>query len=307
MSRNGTSAKNEVNEILQESGYIRINEENYTKHGNFDSLREQGITNYHELTGRTAITQSETYQKYKGIFIDYVKFCRSEGMGHNMKAYPASSVGDFISHKMQSGLSENTMQGICSAMNKLDDILNAVDGGKRDFSAEIDRLRPSIREECPHLDVNTRRFDNPQAVIDAIADPNAKIAASLQLETGLRLNDVCFIRLNDNGTLNISSKAGYRVPEFQIPARIYDQLKEIAGDRTSFRLIDNKHYAYEVKKACAITGEHYTGTHAFRHNFAINDYARCKEQGMTDKEAKSKVSQDLFHQRLEIVDTYIKR
>jgi hypothetical protein len=130
--------------------------------------------------------------------------------------------------------------------------------------------------------------------------------AGLQLRTGLRSMNVCNIRLNGDGTLYVRSKAGFTVSHFRVPSDLYARIMQFAGSNSRFTLIPYHEYLNELKTACRACGETYTGSHALRHNYAINRYETLCAEGKTEVEAKSQVAEELFHHRLDIVDTYLR-
>lgn len=303
MSRKGTSVERQITEMME---CYREIDTDYKKLDAQNAARENGAKTSHEIAGSVKITQSETYTKYKGIYEQLGHFCRAEGYGNNlMNAINPESVQRFLDMKLDLGRADNTMQGICSAINKLDDIMNANDGGNRDFSAIVQDCRDYSRCNSPHLDTEIRRYDNMEAVIDAIKDDKCKLAAEIQYETGLRFCDIKFFRLNGDGTIDVHSKAGRRVPDFAIPEKLYNRLEVYAAGRDKFSLVSYNHYYYELKKACNAVGEHYTGTHSYRHTYANESYWRHRDEGMTHDQARAAVSKELFHERLDIVDRYI--
>lgn len=305
MARNGHSVKHDVNDIFRQSGIIQINSD-VTRSDETRQAIEAGYQTKHEIAGQTGIHQSETLHKYKSVVTDFFHFCRAGGMGRDYKTYTADDVRAYMMTKLEDGKSLNTIQGIGSALNKLDNMLNKLDGGSRDFSGVIAEVRGLAIKTAPQLDLETRRFNDPHAVINAMSDDRCKLAATIQLETGLRKMNVCKIILNGDGTLNVKSKAGYRDAHFQISPTLYSKLEEYANDKGRVYLTNYDHYVYELKKACFKVGENYTGTHAFRHNFAQNLYTNCRNGGMSDAEAKAVVSKALFHDRLDIVDKYLR-
>ena len=190
----------------------------------------------------------------------------------------------FLQMKWDEGRSSSTMLGYCKAFAKLEGMLETVsrDWGNQ-HTAKMDTCLKEWRMEAndaqrPVNEQECRAFNNPQAVVDAIQDPRAHLAASLQLETGLRVHDVTYIRLNADNTLEVNSKAGYRVANFPIPANLAAELREFgapnmkADGSTQFNLISYNGYRNELKSATESCGERYTGTHALRASFAVAFY-----------------------------------
>ncbi len=305
MPRNGTSVKNEVNTILKESGFIQIAGEK-TKTDYHDEAKVVGLKTSHEMAGVTPITKKETLARYKETYNDFGRFGRLHGYGHDIKNYSPQVVTEYLSTKINAGAAWETVKTDCSALNKLDDILNAVDGGKRDWSAQIGEMKEVARKTCDHTKTAMpRRFTNPQAVIDNLPG-QAKLIAELQLYYGLRVRDASTIRLNDDNSLSIVSKNGFRVPHFSINPQHATQLRELARGRVVFTIMPYKSYLTALKAACYKAGEHYSGSHAFRANYARNLFEAELAKGKSVASAKAVVSEALFHHRMEIVNRYIR-
>lgn len=295
----------QINHMLKQSGMVDIDTD-YKRSEHTAELRAQGVTDWHGIAQQTHITESETLDKYKGVWKDLGNFSKSNGYGTKLTKISAECVQSFLTVKLEDGRSYNTMMNYLTAINKLDAFINAATGSPARFSGVPDSMRQEIKETAPRLDTETRAFDNPQSVINAISDPKCQLAAELQLQTGLRVHDATYIRLNENGTLDINSKAGRRIENFSIPADLSNRLREINGGAGNFNLVGYNHYIYELKKACNAVGEHYTGSHAFRHSYAKTHYAMYIKGGTTPDEAKARVSEELFHHRLDIIDTYLR-
>ncbi len=309
MPRHGTSVKNEVNNILKESGFLRIGGEKAdekTKTDYHDEAKAAGLKTSHEMAGVTPFTKKETLERYKETYRDFGRFGRLHGYGHDIKKYPPQVVTEYLTGKISAGAAWETVKVDCSALNKLDNVLNACDGGTRDWSTEISEMKKIAKETCPHNDgAIPRRFTNPQAVIDNLSG-KAKLIAELQLHYGLRVRDASTIRLNDDNSLSIVSKNGFRVPHFAINSQHATQLRELAQGRVVFTLMPYKEYLSELKAACLKVGEHNSFSHAFRHNFACNLYQSELSKGKSEASAKATVSEALFHHRMEIVNRYIR-
>lgn len=143
-------------------------------------------------------------------------------------------------------------------------------------------------------------------MIAAMTDPRAQLAATIQLTTGLRSMNVTRLQLNPDGSLFVRSKAGYTAPHFAISPKISAELREMADSTGKVNLIPYKAYIAQIQAACAATGEKYTGSHAFRHNYARNRFNELRQGGMSVDRAKLQVSEELFHHRLDIVDKYLR-
>lgn len=297
-----------ISDIMRKSGMNEIGADTTRGHETRMAI-EQGFSGRHEIAAQTGIHNSLTYSRYKSVWRDYLNYCKTEGgYGKDVRVYGPETVRDYMANRIEGGCSANTLMSIGSAMGKWAAACDRAYGGDRfaTWAKPIAEARALGRSVCPRLDTETRAFANPQAVIAAMTDPRAQLAATLQLETGLRSMNVTRLQLNPDGSLFVRSKAGFTAPHFMIPAKIADVLREMADSTGRVNLIGYKAYIGQIQAACKIVNEHYTGSHAFRHNFARNLYTELRAEGMSDDRAKSQVSEALFHHRLDVVDKYLR-
>ena len=270
---------------------------------------EHGAAGRHEIAAVTGIHSSLTLSRYKSVWRDYINYCRGEGgYGKDPRTYPPESITDYMMNRIDAGCSENSLQSIGSALSKWAIACDKAYGGDRftTWAKPIAESRSIGRQLCPRLDVETRAFRDPWRVISSMNDPRAKLAAEIQLTTGLRAMNVCKMQLNSDGSLFVRSKAGYTVPHFAISPSISRELRALADSSGRVNLISYKPYIAAIQAACAAVGERYSGSHAFRHNFAQNRYNELRAQGMSVDRAKLQVSEELFHHRLDVVDKYLR-
>ncbi len=296
-----------IRDCLYKSGADEIGS-NVTRGEETRAAIEHGATGRHQIAAETGIHSSLTLDRYKSTWRDYLSYCKGEGYGKDVRTYPASSVADYMQHRIEDGCSSNTLQSIGSALSKWATMCDKAYGGTRfqDWAKPISEARALGRQVCPHLDQETRAFRDPRAVIAAMDDPRARLAATLQLETGLRAMNVTRLQLNPDGSLFVRSKAGYTCPHFAISPRISAELRELADSTGRVNLISYKAYIGQIQAACKVAGEHYTGSHAFRHCYAQARYAELRGQGLSVDRAKLQVSEELFHHRLDVVDKYLR-
>lgn len=270
---------------------------------------EAGASGRHQIAAETGIHSTLTLARYKATWRDYLSYCKDEGgYGRDPRTYGPESVRDYMQNRIDSGCSENTLQSIGSALSKWAIMCDKAYGGDRFtiWAKPISEARALGRSICPRLDQETRAFHDPWRVIAAMSDPRARLAAEIQLATGLRSMNVTRLRLNNDGSLYVRSKAGFTVPIFKIPAKISAELRELADSSGRVNLISYKPYIAAIQAACAAVGERYSGSHSFRHNYAQSRYAELRGQGMSVDRAKLVVSEELFHHRLDIIDKYLR-
>lgn len=294
-----------VSEMIHKSGICDIGDSGTTRSQESQAARANGAVTKHDIASQTHIHNSLTFQRYKSVWKDFCAYQIKNGHSTHPSRWTAEQVKDYLSTRQ--GCSMNGFNTICNALNKMDDMINRSYHTEKDWNKVITQARLEARDGgCVRMDVNPRAFLNPERVISNIQDPRAALAAELQLRTGLRASNVCTIRPNSDGTLYVRSKAGFTASHFKIPSDLYNRILQFSEPNTRFTLIPYHQYLNELKTACRACNEQYTGSHALRHNYAINRYEALRAEGKTETEAKAQVSIELFHHRLDVIDTYLR-
>lgn len=294
-----------VSEMVHKSNICDIGDTGQTRSQESMFARQNGAATKHDIASQTHIHNSLTFQRYKSVWKDFCRWEISHGHGTHPSRWSAQQVADYLSEKQ--GCSLNTYNTICNAMNRADDMISRAYHCTKDWSATIAQARQTARAgACPRMDVNPRALHNPKSVIAAMDDPRARLASELQLRTGLRASNVCTLQPNSDGTLYVRSKAGFTVTHFTVPRDLYARILQFSGGLDRFTLIPYHEYLNELRTACRVCGEQYTGSHAFRHNYAISRYESLISEGKTDLEAKAQVAEELFHHRTDVIDTYLR-
>lgn len=319
MTRKGGSITNQVNLMLEKSGMVHI-DEGFHRHDERDAFIDtHGRNPTPQERSSFGIYDGATFEKYKAAYKQLGEFCKAEFGIQKLRQIEPEHIKAFIVHKIEDaytgknghiydGVSQNTANNYIKAFSKMDDMMNrAFTNVDKDFSGVCKECYEYARAVASPPDTETRAFNNPQAVIENITDPRSRLIAEIQLATGLRVSDASFIRLNPDGeSIAIRSKGGYRISEYKLPAGLYAKVAEMAGGADKIRLNSYSNYINDLKDACARAGESYTGSHAFRHNYAKASYENHISEGMSSKESAYAVSEELFHHREEIVGHYLR-
>lgn len=316
-----SSISAQINYIVQESGRVEIGSTT-TRHEQVQAAREAGYTRPQDVSRHTSITTSATYAKYKAEWKAFGQWQREHkdicGDHPQLKLMTAEQVGAYLQDLSVSAKSYETFGMACKALSKLDGMITDATRGKfvpnvaktiaewRDVGREI---LPGGREHAP------RAFQDPQAVIAGLRDERNVLAAEIQLRTGLRAGDVCKMTLNPDGqSFYINSKCGNRFPEYKLPADLTEKVKALAeqygrvladGSVRINVVSSYKTYLRDLSQSCRACGEIYSGSHSFRYNMARALFLELRAQGMDIDHAKAKVSEALFHHRIDITERYL--
>ncbi len=243
-----------------------------------------------------------TYNRYMGIVKEFVNDMKEAGK-RRVEDISYNDVKSWLEHKA-GYCTEKTLKVNMSALGKYFETLDRKDISqaiKRDFTDIYSKARPSGGAEP---------FTNPQRVIDGLRDERFKAVATLQYLTGARLGDVKKININGNVITIERSKGGKTrevitdIDRLERIERAHNVIKSLS--REEWDKV-RKEYPNEVHAVCVKLGERYTGTHAFRVNWAQEEYKRLTANGMSDETALKVISQELGHERISMSLYYLRK
>ncbi len=244
-----------------------------------------------------------TFNRYMGVVKEFVNDMKEAGK-RRVEDISYNDVREWLERKA-GYCTEKTLKVNMSALGKYFETLERKDISqsiKRDFVDIYSKAKPSGAVEP---------FTNPQRVINSLRDERFKAVATLQYLTGARLGDVKKITINNN-TVTINKSKGGKTRNVYINDeerlnRIEQAHNVIKGLSKEEWDTVRKEYPNEVHSVCVKLGERYTGTHAFRVNWAQEEYQRLTAKGMDEVEALKTLSQELGHERLSMSVYYLKK
>jgi hypothetical protein len=164
-------------------------------------------------------------------------------------------------------------------------------------------------------------FSNPERVIEKLKHLHHKAIATIQLLTGARIDDVpkaveslmnwrkgqrpIIYILKSKGGRNRALNYEDRMEQFN---NVLDavQLLLPSIDEKGWQKIKEGYYP-DLKRAVAKRGETYTGSHAFRVNYAQRRLKELLEKRLPEKEALKLLTLELGHNRISMAKGYVYR
>lgn len=188
--------------------------------------------------------------------------------------------------------------------------------------------KPGMTKEPWYHRMGSRCYERPEQMIAYIDNNAYYLQARIQLEGGCRaegvgapcspvpnpftaknLRGLCPDPVNGEevGSLYTTEKGGKGAFHF-VSKDLYEDLFEYIEAYEKLASGYNQ-YLYALKKSAKKTGQYVSkrGTHGLRHNFAVRRFDECILNGYGELEAKSCVSKEMNHNRLDITDTYLGR
>lgn len=209
--------------------------------------------------------------------------------------------------------SSSSLRNVLSAIGKVHQ--GCVKVGWIESSSPItDELRVHVKTYHDDGDVRQSRFgyipEDAECIIATLKEKGSgfALAAQIVLRCGLRISEVAGLKGEnvdlENMVLHITGKGG-RHREVDLPPEIAMQLNPsqqyLFNPNRSWKLS----FYRAVRKAARELGIAVSGVHRLRANCLQNTYKKLTMEGLTDREARKKVSQDAGHNRVNVTYRYI--
>jgi integrase len=207
----------------------------------------------------------------------------------------------------------STIRNLLSAIGKVHQ--GCVQVGWTKMSSPVtETLRAHVKTYRDDSNIRTPRFGyNPEDADRIITTLHEKgsafaLAAQVVLGCGLRISEVAGLKGEnvdlEKMVLHITGKGG-RPRDVDLPAEIADQLNP--SEQFLFNPSRSWKYAFfhAVRQTAHSLGIRVTGVHRMRANYLQNTYQKLINEGLTDLEARKKVSQDAGHNRVEVTYSYV--
>jgi integrase len=207
----------------------------------------------------------------------------------------------------------SSLRNVLSAIGKVHQ--GCVKVGWVEASSPItSELRAHVKNYHDDGDVRQSRFgyipEDAERIIATLKEKCSgfALAAQIVLRCGLRISEVAGLKGEnvdlENMVFRITGKGG-RYREVDLPIEIARQLNP------SMQYLFNPNRSWKVsfyravRKAARELGITVSGVHRLRANCLQNTYQKLTTEGLTDREARKKVSQDAGHNRVNVTYRYI--
>ncbi|MDP3426227.1 MAG: hypothetical protein Q8S17_02450 [Humidesulfovibrio sp.] len=301
------------------SGVLRLGESRAEhKERARSELRAAGIgVTVSRISELTPISSLKTYHDYKAVTEDFARWAMDNGITRLSDLRPEHATS-FLTAKLESGLSLNTMRSYAAALGKFDLVLATKKLGLPEearLKAGVDAVRKSYNAIAERHDENTRAYLHPSKVVDALVSPEFQLVADLQLNSGLRVSEALGIRAKDLRGWAIDPLSGENCGVIHVYGKGGYERDVYVQDGTYQRLVMHgriprvgyKSYLRGIKKACRECGEVYTGSHSFRHNYVQALVNSLAEGGrMTADEVVREAMERVGHHRTTELGTYMR-
>ena len=281
--------------------------------------RESGLKS--EASGHRVSDGVHSYE-YKDEILKTARqlgnFARENFGIKDMQAIGKEVIQSFVQQKIDAGVSYGTISNYISHLDKIQIGLTRI-GVKIEAHKNLyDRkdlvvMRDYARDHAVRIERGPREYANPDRIVSNVKSYEARLAARLQKDIGLRASEAIRIRheqiMYRDGVphLMVRGKGGYELTK-PIPADLHKDLHDYLSQHNGQLNISYDRYREELKEAVERSGEQWNGTHGMRHTYAHREYERIAKEnpGMEREEILRQVSEQMGHHRPEITEVYLR-
>jgi len=261
-------------------------------------------------------------ESYRNIWNNFFNYLKEHWSLKNCELIEGYHIEAYMLYKLEYYPSTQYIQKISAAIGKLEIALKyftrEIYGEQKyyDFSIRQDILNEARDLKQVVNNYHNRAYVNPIKIIENLQDPKHKLAASIQLEGGSRIEGVALIKkeqmrgklydpitYKEKGDVFTKEKGG-KEGSVLISLETYDKVWEYILEHGKFK-IDRQKYYDDIKQACFRANNVSEGSHAFRWNYAKNRMLEYARKGYSYNDSLLGVSSEMKHNRADITQHYL--
>lgn len=268
------------------------------------------------------VSSYKTMESYRNIWNNFFNYLKEHWNIKNCELIEGYHIEAYMLYKLEYYPSTQYIQKISAAIGKLEIALKyftrEIYGEQKyyDFSIRQDILNEARDLKQVANNYHNRAYVNPIKIIENLQDPKHKLAASIQLEGGSRIEGVALIKkeqmrgklydpitYKEKGDIFTKEKGG-KEGSVLISLETYDKVWEYILEHGKFK-INRQRYYDDIKQVCFKVNESPEGSHAFRWNFAKNRMLEYAKKGYSYNDSLLRVSSEMKHNRADITEHYL--
>ncbi|MDO6827333.1 hypothetical protein Q4582_04645 [Poseidonibacter sp. 1_MG-2023] len=268
------------------------------------------------------VSSYKTMESYRAVWNNFFNYLLEHWKIKNFEKIEDYHVVAYMDYKIEYYPSKQYLEKISASIGKLEIALKNFAKNIHNENREYDfSIRQTILDEARDLkyisnNYHNRAYKNPLKLIENLKNPQHKLAASIQLEGGARIEGIALIKKKQlldikydpiskaiKGCLFTKEKGG-KQGEVLISLDTYANLDLCLQFDGTFKINRQKYYN-DIKQACLISNEITEGSHGLRWNFAKSRMFEYAQAGYSYQDSLQQVSYEMKHNRASITEHYL--
>lgn len=252
-------------------------------------------------------TQDEVFNRA----VDLMRYARECHKVKDAQSIDSEIIKGYIQEKIDLGIKKRSIDTYISQLEKirssLDSMPKLIEKHNNLFSRDDLVECKEMAKSATISEHTSRAYGKPQAMINAIENPQSQFIANLQLNYGLRLNEARKIKASQlqGNKLTIRGKGGYFLTK-ELSKEDTSTLKYLLWQNGGKMEVAERTYRTHLQNACRATKQEFTGSHGLRYNYALTSYNNLLANNVTHEKALEIVSEAMGHHRADITLHYLR-
>ena len=268
------------------------------------------------------VSSYKSMETYRNIWNNFFNYLLEHWKIKDFEKIESEHIAAYMDYKIEYYPSKQYLEKISAALGKLEIALKLFSKNVSKLEKDYDfSIRQKMLDNARDLkqvanNYHNRAYSNPNLLISNLKDSMHKVAATMQLEGGARLEGVALIKAeqllgtkvdsitNKEVGIVLTKEKGGKEGEVLVSLDTYTELESYILEYDKFKINRQKYYN-DLKQAAIASNETPEASHGLRWNFAKRRMFEYGKAGYSYEDCLQQVSYEMKHNRASITNHYL--
>ena len=268
------------------------------------------------------VSSYKSMETYRNIWNNFFNYLLEHWKIKDFEKIESEHIAAYMDYKIEYYPSKQYLEKISAALGKLEIALKLFSKNVSKLEKDYDfSIRQKMLDNARDLkqvanNYHNRAYSNPNFLILNLKDSMHKVAATMQLEGGARLEGVALIKAeqllgtkvdsitNKEVGIVLTKEKGGKEGEVLVSLDTYTDLESYILEYNKFKINRQKYYN-DIKQAAIASNETPEASHGLRWNFAKRRMFEYGKAGYSYEDCLQQVSYEMKHNRASITQHYL--
>ena len=268
------------------------------------------------------VSSYKSMETYRNIWNNFFNYLLEHWKIKDFEKIESEHIAAYMDYKIEYYPSKQYLEKISAALGKLEIALKLFSKNVSKLEKDYDfSIRQKMLDNARDLkqvanNYHNRAYSNPNLLISNLKDSMHKVAATMQLEGGARLEGVALIKAeqllgtkvdsitNKEVGIVLTKEKGGKEGEVLVSLDTYTDLESYILEYNKFKINSQKYYN-DIKQAAIASNETPEASHGLRWNFAKRRMFEYGKAEYSYEECLQQVSYEMKHNRASITQHYL--
>ena len=268
------------------------------------------------------VSSYKSMETYRNIWNNFFNYLLEHWKIKDFEKIESEHIAAYMDYKIEYYPSKQYLEKISAALGKLEIALKLFSKNVSKLEKDYDfSIRQKMLDNARDLkqvanNYHNRAYSNPNFLILNLKDSMHKVAATMQLEGGARLEGVALIKAeqllgtkvdsitNKEVGIVLTKEKGGKEGEVLVSLDTYTDLESYILEYNKFKINRQKYYN-DIKQAAIASNETQEASHGLRWNFAKRRMFEYGKAEYSYEECLQQVSYEMKHNRASITQHYL--